>query len=124
MSVLPKLAHTFSTNHVNGASNMNYNQFDVETFKQRAQEIFSRVSTETVGWLAVVVMHAATIPSLLAVMNGLTDVMLPVDIVLLVWTALVLLFVKAAIQRDLLNMITIGLGFFVQAALMALIFFK
>ena len=124
MSVLPKLAHTFSTNHVNGTSNMNYNQFDIETFKQRSQEIFSKVSTETVGWLAVVVMHAATIPSLLAVMNGLTDVMLPVDIVLLVWTALVLLFVKAAIQRDLLNLITIGLGFFVQATLMALIFFK
>jgi hypothetical protein len=103
---------------------MNYNQFDMAAFKQRSHEIFSRVSTETVGWLAVVVMHAATIPSLLAVMNGLTDVMLPIDIVLLVWTALVLLFVKAAIQRDLLNMITIGLGFFVQAALMALIFFK
>ena len=103
---------------------MNYDQFDMTSFKQRAQEIFSRVSTETVVWFAVVVMHAATIPSLLAVMNGLTDVMLPVDIVLLVWTALVLLFVKAAIQRDLLNMITIGLGFFVQAALMALIFFK
>jgi hypothetical protein len=50
--------------------------------------------------------------------------MLPVDIVLLVWTALVLLFVKAAIQRDLLNLITIGLGFVVQAVLMALIFFK
>ena len=109
---------------MNGTSNMNYNQFDIETFKQRAQEIFSKVSTETVGWLAVVVMHAATIPGLLAVMNGLTDVMLPVDIVLLVWTALVLLFVKAAIQRDLLNLITIGLGFCVQAVLMALIFFK
>jgi hypothetical protein len=50
--------------------------------------------------------------------------MLPVDIVLLLWTALVLLFVKAAIQRDLLNLITIGLGFCVQATLMALIFFK
>jgi hypothetical protein len=36
----------------------------------------------------------------------------------------VLLFVKAAIQRDLLNLITIGLGFVVQAVLMALIFFK
>lgn len=103
---------------------MNYDQFDLETFKQRAQEIFSKVSTETVGWLAVVVLHAATMPSLLAVMNGLTDVMLPVDMVLLLWTALVLLFMKAAIQRDILNMITIGLGFFVQAALMALIFFK
>jgi hypothetical protein len=85
---------------------------------------FKKLTADTLGWLAAIVLHCATIPSLLAVMNGLTDVMLPVDIVLLVWTALVLLFVKAAIQRDLLNLITIGLGFFVQATLMALIFFK
>lgn len=103
---------------------MNFDNFDMTTFKQRAQEICSRVSTETVGWLAVLVLHAATVPSLLAVMNGLTDVMLPIDIVLLVWTALVLLLAKAAIQRDTLNMITIGLGFVMQAVLMALIFFK
>jgi len=34
------------------------------------------------------------------------------------------LFVKAAVQKDMLNVVTIGFGFIVQAALMALIFFK
>jgi hypothetical protein len=44
--------------------------------------------------------------------------------VLLVWTGLTLLFVKAAVQKDMLNLVTIGFGFVIQATLMALIFFK
>jgi hypothetical protein len=35
-----------------------------------------------------------------------------------------LLFVKATVQKDMLNVVTIGLGFIVQAVMMALIFFK
>ena len=85
---------------------------------------FSKVSAETFGWVAVLVLHAATIPSLLAVMSGLTDRLPGVDLVLLVWTGLALLFIKAAVQKDMLNIITIGLGFIVQAVMMALIFFK
>jgi hypothetical protein len=34
------------------------------------------------------------------------------------------LFIKAAIQKDMLNIVTIGVGFILQAVLMALIFFK
>jgi len=34
------------------------------------------------------------------------------------------LFVKATVQKDMLNVVTIGLGFIVQAVMMALIFFK
>jgi hypothetical protein len=85
---------------------------------------FSQISAETLGWIAVVVLHAATIPSLLAVMAGLTDRLPGVDLVLLVWTGLALMFVKAAVQKDMLNLVTIGFGFIVQAVMMALIFFK
>lgn len=84
----------------------------------------SVISAETFGWLAVLVLHASTIPSLLAVMSGLTDRLPGVDLVLLVWTGLALLFIKAAVQKDMLNIVTIGLGFIVQAVMMALIFFK
>ena len=76
------------------------------------------------GWIAVLILHAATIPSLLAVMAGLTDRLPGVDLVMLVWTGLTLLFVKAAVQKDMLNVVTIGFGFIIQAVLMALIFFK
>jgi hypothetical protein len=84
----------------------------------------SHISAETFGWIAVLVLHSATIPSLLAVMSGLTDKMPPVDLVLLCWSGLTLLFVKATVQKDMLNVVTIGFGFIVQAAMMALIFFK
>jgi hypothetical protein len=98
--------------------------FDLETFKTFVQTKFSVISAETFGWLANVVLHCATIPSLLAVMTGLTDRLPGVDLVLLVWTGLALLFIKAAVQKDMLNVITIGFGFIVQAVMMALIFFK
>jgi hypothetical protein len=96
----------------------------LEEFKQYIVEKVSHISAETFGWVANLVLHAATIPSLLALMSGLTDRAPAVDLVLLVWGGLGLLFVKAAIQKDMLNVITIGLGFIAQATMMALIFFK
>jgi hypothetical protein len=48
----------------------------------------------------------------------------PVDLVLFAWSGLFCFFVKATIQKDVLNIVTIGLGFFIQAALLALIVFK
>ena len=97
---------------------------DLNQIKTFVQTKISVISAETFGWLAALVLHASTIPSLLAVMAGLTDRLPGVDLVLLVWTGLTLLFVKAAIQKDMLNIVTIGVGFIVQSAMMALIFFK
>jgi hypothetical protein len=98
--------------------------FNIQQFKETVSSVISKVSVETFGWLGIVVLHSATIPSLLAVMNGLTDIMPPVDMVLLIWTGLFLLFVKAAVQKDMLNLVTIGFGFVIQAVMMALIFFR
>lgn len=98
--------------------------FNLDNFKTFITDKFSHISSETLGWMAVIILHASTIPSLLAVMAGLTDRLPGVDLVLLVWAGLTLLFIKAAVQKDLLNVITIGLGFIIQAVMMALIFFK
>jgi hypothetical protein len=98
--------------------------FDITNIKTLITEKLSHISAETMGWLAVIVLHASTIPSLLAVMAGLTDRLPGVDLVLLVWTGLTLLFIKAAVQKDMLNVVTIGVGFIIQAVMMALIFFK
>jgi hypothetical protein len=97
---------------------------NLNQLKEFIQTKISVISAETFGWLAAIVLHASTVPSLLAVMAGLTDRLPGVDLVLLVWTGLTLLFIKAAIQKDMLNIVTIGVGFIVQAAMMALIFFK
>jgi hypothetical protein len=83
-----------------------------------------KVSAETLGWLAVVLIHCATIPTLLALLTGLSDSVPNLDIVLFMWAGLVLLFFRAVVMRDLLNIITIGLGFITQAVIMAMILFK
>ena len=97
---------------------------NINKLKEFVQTKISVVSAETFGWLAAIVLHASTIPSLLAVMAGLTDRLPGVDLVLLVWTGLTLMFIKATIQKDMLNIVTIGVGFIIQAVMMALIFFK
>jgi len=83
-----------------------------------------KVSAETLGWLAVVVIHCATIPTLLALLTGLSDTVPNLDIVLFMWAGLILLFFRAVVLRDMLNIITIGLGFITQAVIMAMILFK
>ena len=80
-----------------------------------------KVSAETLGWLAVVLIHCATIPTLLALLTGLSDSVPNLDIVLFMWAGLVLLFFRAVVMRDLLNIITIGVGFITQAVVMAMI---
>jgi hypothetical protein len=99
---------------------MKYLEIVINFFKEK----MANITAEMLGWLAVIVLHASTIPTYLAVMAGLTDKLPSVDIVLLVWGGLTLLFAKAVIQRDILNIVTIGLGFITQSVLMILIFFK
>ena len=84
----------------------------------------TKISAETLGWLAAIVIHAATVPTLIALMTGLSDRTPNLDIVLFAWAGLVLMFFRAVVLKDILNIVTIGMGFIVQAVLMALILFK
>jgi uncharacterized protein with PQ loop repeat len=101
-----------------------YDIFNLDLWVKGMKEHAPHVSAETMGWVAVVLMHLATLPTLIAVLTGLTEKMPPVDMVLFSWAGLFCFFVKAVIQKDLLNIVTIGFGFFCQAALLALIVFK
>lgn len=83
-----------------------------------------RLSAETLGWLAGIVVHCATIPTLLALLTGLSDRTPNLDVVLFAWAGLLLLFARAVVLKDALNIITIGVGFMVQAVIMAMILFK
>ena len=98
--------------------------FDLNLWIQHIKEQAAHVSAETMGWIAVILLHLATIPTMIAILTGLTEKLPPVDLVLFAWAGLFCFFIKATIQKDLLNIVTIGFGFFVQAALLALIVFK
>ena len=103
-------------------------KIELEKIKVTIVEFFSthfgKISADTLGWLAAIALHAATVPTLLALLTGLTDSTPSIDIVLFMWLGLVFLFGRAVILKDLLNISTIGLGFVIQAVLMALILFK
>lgn len=85
---------------------------------------FGKISADTLGWLAAILIHCATVPTLLAILTGLSDRTPSLDIVLFMWAGLVLLFGRAIILKDTLNIITIGAGFIGQAVVMAMILFK
>lgn len=84
----------------------------------------AHIGPDFFAWMAVIFLHSATIPSLLAIMTGLSDRMLPVEMVLLLWAGLAMLFAKAMVQHDSPQIIAISSGFMLQAVLMALIFFR
>lgn len=93
-------------------------------FSHFIRNTFSKLSADALGWLSAIIMHCATLPSLIALMTGLSDHTPNLDLVLMVWTGLILLFMRAVLLKDMLNIITIGAGFMVQAVLMALIMFR
>ncbi len=82
------------------------------------------LSADTLGWLAAIVLHCATLPAFLALMTGLSDRTPSLDMILFLWGGLVLLFLRAVVLKDMLNIITIGFGFIVQAVLMSLLLFR
>ena len=84
----------------------------------------AKLSADTLGWLAAIVLHCATLPTFLALMTGLSDKTPGLDLILFLWGGLVLLFLRAVVLKDILNIITIGFGFILQAGCMALILFK
>jgi hypothetical protein len=99
-------------------------KFDINQVRDFVANSLGRISADTLGWLAAILLHAATVPTMLALMTGLSDRPPSLDLVLFVWSALVLMFLRAIVLKDNLNIITIGLGFIVQAAMMALVLFK
>jgi hypothetical protein len=103
---------------------MNAWPFNLQTIRDFLNNHLHKISADTLGWLAAIVLHCATVPSLLALMTGLSDRVPSLDVVAFLWAGLVMLFLRAIVLRDTLNIITIGVGFIVQAALMALILFR
>ena len=97
---------------------------NINAVRNFLHEHLHKISADTLGWLAAIVIHCATIPSLIALLSGLSDRTPGLDIIMFMWGGLVLLFARAIVLKDALNIITIGIGFIIQATLMALILFK
>jgi hypothetical protein len=103
---------------------MKYFEIFWKTVSTFFTEHLGKVSAHTLGWVTIVLLHFASVPSLLAVLMGKTDVLPSVDIMVFVWSALITLFFKALIEKNFLYIATICIGFAAQTVLMSLILFK
>lgn len=88
------------------------------------REHLGNLSANTLGWITIVLLHFASVPTLLAVLLGASDRLPPVDLMIFVWSALITLFFKALIDRNALYVATICMGFAAQTLIMGLILFK
>ena len=82
------------------------------------------VTIDGIGWTALLTLHAVTIPTLVGLMTGLSDKTPPIDMVLILWVGLALFYFKSILEKNIVSIIIIGLGFIAQSVLMALVFFK
>ena len=91
---------------------------------QEFKQSIRQVSIDGIGWTALIALHAVTIPSMFGLMTGLTDNTPPIDMVIILWAAMALFYIKAILEKNVVSLVIIGLGFIMQSILMALVFFK
>jgi hypothetical protein len=91
---------------------------------QEIKSSIRQVSIDGIGWTGLIALQAVTVPSLFGLMTGLTDTTPPIDMVIILWTALGLFYIKSILEKNMVSVVIIGLGFIMQSILMALVFFK
>ena len=76
------------------------------------------------GWLGMVLIHGATIPTSVSVIMGWSSDLPPLDMVLLIWSGLFLFFIRALARIDWLYLVSNAVGFFLQSVLLAIILYQ
>lgn len=80
--------------------------------------------SELAGWIGMVLIHSATLPTTLGIILGYSNNIPPVSMVLLVWSGLFLFLMRAINDNDKLYIVSNAVGFFFNTILLALIVFK
>ncbi len=76
------------------------------------------------GYAGMVLLQAATLPSIIgAILNPAEADLPPLSMVLMVWIGLLLYFVRAYVQRDKLYMISNGIGVVLNFILLIILVF-
>jgi len=83
-----------------------------------------QVSIDGINWTALIALQCVLVPTLSGLMLHLTDATPPIDMVLILWGATALFYIKAILEKNVISLLIIGLGFMMQSIMMALIFFK
>ena len=77
--------------------------------------------SEIGGWIGMILIHGATVPTTMSVILGYSSELPPLNMVLLVWSGLFLFLLRAVVAKDTLYIVSKAIGFFFNTILLALI---
>jgi len=78
---------------------------------------------EVMGYIGMVMIQGAIVPTTVANIMGWSDKVPPLDMTIMVQVGLFLFLLRAVAQKDTLYMISNGFGFFMQSVLLSIIVF-
>lgn len=87
------------------------------------EKIRGMAAPELAGWLAMVMLHSNTVPTTVGKILGYSTTMPPLSMVLLTWAGLALYLWRAIYQKDMLYIVSNGIGFALNSLLLAIIVF-
>lgn len=93
------------------------------SLSKTTEEHFKHISAETLNILSIILLHAATLPSYMAMTSGIDPGTPDIDIVLLLWMGLATMFAQSLVRRDMIGLTVNAVGFMMQSMIMAMIFF-
>lgn len=76
------------------------------------------------GWIGMVLIHGATIPTSIAVIMGWSDHLPPIDMIVMVWLGLLLFFFRALARFDWLYLVSNAIGFTLNTIILVLILMR
>lgn len=79
---------------------------------------------EICGWIGLILIHGSTVPVTYLAIKGEAVMLPPLSMVILIWSGLLLFFIRSAIMKDKLYMISNGIGFFMQSVMLAMLVLK
>ena len=79
---------------------------------------------EICGWIGLILIHGSTVPVTYLAIKGEPTVLPPLSMVILIWSGLLLFFIRSAIMKDKLYMLSNGIGFFLQSIMLAFLVLK
>ena len=82
------------------------------------------ISKTTLEWIAIVLIHCSCVPSTIAFLRGITDLMPSVEVVLFTWVGLIVYFFKSFVENNRIMIFTNAVAFCIQAVLLAAVVYK
>lgn len=117
---MQKLDDTFFTRY-NITSYAKAKFFSLVSF---IREYTPYVSQRGLEWFAIVLFHCASLPSTISFLLGIIDHMPGVEVVLFTWVGLIVYFFKSFLENNRIMIFTNAMGFFIQAAILAMVVYQ